>query len=70
MRRRKHERIIQKAIGELEKKKDLANKKVAGHSFRNGLFLGAGEVENGGCDGRSSRFSQTGPVSSPVTVDP
>ncbi len=27
------------------------------------------KVENGGCDGRSSRFSQAGPVSSPVTVD-
>jgi len=53
----------------IRKEKGPGHKKSAGHSLRNCLFLGAGKVENHGCDGRSSRFSRTGPVSSPVTVD-
>jgi hypothetical protein len=61
---------VQKALSDLEKKKDLAEKKAQEIQFRNGLFLGAGEVENVGCDGRSSRVFQSGQVSSPVAVHP
>ena len=56
---------IKKAIGELEKKKDRPEKREDIHSAT--ALLGAGEVENRGCDGRSSRFSHTSPVLSPVT---
>ena len=60
---------IQKAIGELEQKKDLAEKN-AGHSLRNHLFLGTGKGENGSCDGRSSRLYHEATVLFPLTVDP